>query len=85
MAKKTKKIAAEGYKCEGCDELVSVEDAEEAGPLYECGSCGTTFNKENSQDGDSNRCPDCGLFSGKIADHCCPDCEDSALLPLIFA
>lgn len=58
-----------------CDDCGAVEDEFNASPLYECGNCGTIFNRENSADGDSARCPDCNKFSAKIADECCVSCE----------
>lgn len=63
--------------CEACEAAV---DPEEEGPaLYECGSCGTTFNRDGSADGDSSRCPDCLKFSAKVGDASCPECGEGPL------
>lgn len=60
------------YLCQDCGHL-----SEEANPaaLYECGNCGTVFNRDNSADQDSNKCPDCNKFSSKLAEECCDSCE----------
>ena len=55
------------FFCAGCEQII-----EEPEPLYECGSCGTTFVRSGSSDGSSNRCPDCNKFGSKQADTACP-------------
>ena len=60
----------QAYQCLECNELS--EDAGEA--LYECGDCGEKFNRDDSADGMSHRCPDCNRFSAKIADQSCGVC-----------
>lgn len=77
--------AISAYRCTECQEI----SEESHGPVYECGSCGTTFSKE---DEGSHRCPDCNKFAGKLADdsidcgcnaeaeelmvYACEDCDD---------
>lgn len=61
-------------KCGSCDHLFDADDA--GGPVYECGRCGTSFAREDSADGDSSRCPNCNIFSAKVADLACPECFD---------
>ncbi len=60
----------EVWYCAECEQY-----HEDAGPaLYGCGECGDLFNRDNSADGDSHRCPSCGKFGAKVADCSCPDC-----------
>jgi len=68
----TQKETFMAYKCQECGALS--EDVGEA--LYECGNCGTRFNRDNSADGGSHKCPDCNKFSSKVADFSCVECED---------
>ena len=68
-------IPVSAYYCSGCETL----SEEVAGPLYECGSCGTIFNRENSADGSSHRCPDCGKFGAKQADESCAECNEGEI------
>lgn len=58
------------YKCEECGALA--EDT--AGPIYECGECGERYNRDNSADGTSHRCPACGKFGARVADWSCQEC-----------
>ena len=51
------------YRCTECHE---VQD-ESTGPIYECSECGDAFTREESIDGMSHRCPDCGRFGAKQA------------------
>ena len=63
------------YKCTSCDHI----DTDHAGSQYECSSCGTTFNREHSADGDSHRCPDCNKFAGRTGvEYTCIDCGEEA-------
>lgn len=64
------------YKCEECEEIVEAGSGE---PLYECGECGTKFNRSSSHTGDSHQCPECQKFGHKIADDSCPECEAGEL------
>ncbi len=59
------------YRCVECGAIS--EDYVEK--LYECPNCGTLFTRDNSADGMSHRCPDCGKFGSKIADTACAECE----------
>jgi len=61
------------YECQACDHQFN--DGDEGGPLYECSGCGTSFTREDSADGDSNRCPNCNKFGAKVADLTCPMCQ----------
>jgi transposase-like protein len=62
--------------CSSCDAIV-VEDEVSEVPRYECGDCGDTFSREDSSDGDSNRCPNCNKFAAKCEDTAyCGECED---------
>jgi DNA-directed RNA polymerase subunit RPC12/RpoP len=58
------------YICEDCE---TVLDEEPEGPAYECGSCGETFSREMTENGD-HRCPQCNKFGGKAGDYGCPEC-----------
>lgn len=58
------------YRCTECDHLTT----EPGGSIYECGACDHSFTREDSADGDSNRCPRCGLFSSLLDDESCPEC-----------
>lgn len=53
------------YKCLKYD-AISEETSKE--PLYECFNCGTKFNRANSAEGESHRCPTCGKFGSKLSD-----------------
>ena len=68
----------DAYQCISCD--VIRDDFTEC--LYNCGSCGCTFTKDQSEDGESNRCPECNKFSSKEADYACADCELSETNPV---
>jgi len=61
------------FECQACEHQFN--DGDEGGPLYECSSCGTEFTREDSADGDSNRCPNCNKFGAKVADLTCPECQ----------
>lgn len=67
------------YQCAECEAFAEDESEEKK---YECGSCGTEFTRDNSADGDSNRCPDCNKFAGKLYDNTCPECEDGEQEPV---
>lgn len=43
----------DGLKCNDCGHVFETADAGPA--LYECGSCGTVFNRNNSADGGSHQ------------------------------
>jgi hypothetical protein len=65
----------DGKQCNGCQKVF--EDGDELEPVYECGSCGEEFTRDESSDGDSNRCPSCNKFAAKSDDKAkCPDCGD---------
>ena len=66
------------FQCISCDLIL--DHFSEC--LYNCGSCGCTFIKEDSADGVSNRCPECKLFASKEADYACSDCELSETNPV---
>jgi hypothetical protein len=59
------------YQCEACE---AVCDEPDPIALYECGNCGTIFNRDDSADGCSHKCPDCNKFASKLGDVSCPDC-----------
>ena len=59
----------------GCPDCQKVGDDIEPEPLYECSSCGDTFSKSNSADGESHRCPQCNKFGAKVSDEGCPECN----------
>ena len=63
----------QGYYCLECN----IIGEEEGGPLYECINCGIVFNKENSYDNASHRCPDCKKFSAKVAEMSCSECGEN--------
>lgn len=66
----------DGWHCLECGEYFPDDGNDVDVALYECGNCGARFNRNNSADGDSSRCPDCGKFSGKVAARSCPMCEE---------
>jgi len=61
------------YECQSCEHQFN--DGDEGGPLYECSRCGQSYTREDSADGDSNRCPNCNIFGAKVADLTCPECQ----------
>jgi len=63
------------FYCENCEQVVAIDDTTR---VYECGSCGTTFTKEDSYDGDSNRCLDCAKWGHIYIENACPDCGESS-------
>jgi DNA-directed RNA polymerase subunit RPC12/RpoP len=67
----------ERYFCASC-EVGYEEDQTET--VYECGSCGTTFTRADSADGDSNRCPDCNKFGAKSGERACSECGETVEL-----
>lgn len=64
--------AVSKIKCESCDGYFDPEDGI---TMYECPECNEVFAKE---DVGNHRCPECGSFSSKVSDKCCPDCRDGA-------
>ena len=68
--KKTTKV----YQCDSCEHVFY--DYDSYSPLYECGECGTVFNRDNSFDGSGHNCPDCGKFGSRIDDVSCPECGE---------
>lgn len=60
------------YRCESCDRIHEVAECQDAGPLYECGECGTIFNRANSAN-DNHQCPDCNKFATKLTEVSCPE------------
>ena len=54
-----------------CAECGYDPEVDDDNPLYECSACGEEFTREDSANGDSHRCPTCGTFSRRIADHDC--------------
>ena len=68
-----------GWGCESCEFTIQdPADNDDISPLYECGNCGTTFNRANSAN-DNHQCPNCNKFGAKVAEYCCPDCESVEL------
>jgi DNA-directed RNA polymerase subunit RPC12/RpoP len=62
------------WDCEdGCD-----LQEDNGGVLYECGDCGTRYNRDNSADGGSHRCPDCNKFGAKTGETACIECGSAA-------
>ncbi len=61
--------AVTALRCTECEQLT----LEPGGPIYEC-RCGETFTREESADGESHRCPQCGLFSSLLDEESCPEC-----------
>lgn len=62
------------YTCAGgCDPTTDEPES----PLYECGQCGTSFNRDGSADGAGSRCPDCNRFAARVADLACADCGEA--------
>src|SRR5579862_1375905 len=69
-------VADHHYFCTACNSFVGRDNAREE-DQYECGECGDPFTREESADGDSNRCPNCNKFGAKADPKLvCPQCED---------
>lgn len=67
-----------GYKCTGCDAVVSDASVDEEEVLYECGSCGEF--KRSETDNEDHRCPHCQKFGSRSGGGLlCPECEEAAL------
>ena len=62
------------FRCEDCDHT----SEDNGGPLYECGSCGTKFNKSSSAN-EGNLCS-CGKFSSKTGELSCEECNEAAVV-----
>jgi hypothetical protein len=62
----------EGLECSACEGKFT--EANKA-PLYECDNDGL-FNRDNSADGGSHRCPTCNKFGSKVGDQSCPICDE---------
>jgi len=60
------------FRCEACEHLFNEDEAGAA--KYACSRCGQEFTRDESADGDSNRCPECNIFAALIADMTCPEC-----------
>ena len=62
------------YHCQDCDALS--EECQQVA-LYECGECGTKFNRENGLGRHGNMCPECrNKFGTKLADRHCAECGE---------
>ena len=59
---------ADAFKCTDCNIII---DEPEHDARYECESCGHEFIFSENE---TNRCPSCNKFAGKVADETCPDC-----------
>lgn len=59
-------MSIDAFLCGDCDAIFD----EPVGPVYECSRCGATQIEEN-------RCSQCHIFMGKVADEACPDCESA--------
>jgi DNA-directed RNA polymerase subunit RPC12/RpoP len=71
------------WRCVSCGaELTNAEADQGQGPLYDCGSCGSTFSRARSANRDSNRCPDCNHFGAKVAELACAECGEGELEPV---
>ena len=68
--------AVKEFYCEKCGE---VKDEGDLTTKYECSSCGSEYTRENSADGDSNRCPDCNKFGTLQHENACDSCEEEVL------
>jgi DNA-directed RNA polymerase subunit RPC12/RpoP len=69
-------MAEVAWKCEGCEEVTQEEPDD---PLYECSRCGERFLREDSYDGDSNRCPGCNVFAAR-AGFACSQCGEGPVI-----
>jgi len=58
------------YYCFNCEEVV-----EEPENLYECSECGEVYNRDDSYDGMSHRCPSCGRWGHIYIENTCPECQ----------
>ena len=76
IAIKTAAADTELY-CSCCDTVVADDEVSDT-PRYECGECGEVCSRDESADGDSNRCPDCHKFAGLSDGDAayCGDCEN---------
>ena len=66
------------FRCEEC----SHTSEENGGPLYECGSCGTKFNKDSSAN-EGNLCS-CGKFSSKTGELSCEECNEAPVVATLL-
>lgn len=57
----------DAWRCNACGELFEEPD----GPLYECSRCGGRDVGEGAR-----RCGECHIFAAKVADACCPECQE---------
>jgi len=67
-----------GYKCQDCEAIINPDEQDVDITLYECGQCGTRFNRDISY-ADNHQCPDCLKFSSKVAEMSCPECQAGEL------
>lgn len=70
------------YYCPSCEGFF---DEVELTKIYECGSCGETFSREESHDGMSNRCPSCAKWGHIMTENVCPECQEEEELEEVDA
>lgn len=70
----------ERYVCPTC-EIVFIDPDDPPGPAYECGNCDNTWHREEEE---THRCPECGKFATKVADHCCPLCYEPVEKEVVY-
>ena len=63
------------YVCESCEEVHMEGDIDTDDHAYECGNCGTTFLRSET-DNYNHQCPECKKFGAKYADIPCPQCHE---------
>lgn len=63
-----------GFRCVDDEDHVYTSEDDLGPALYECGECGTIFNRDNSAN-NNHQCPQCNKFGSKLDAHSCPECE----------
>lgn len=81
MAKK-KPTQVAAFRCEECHDLCLEDDINDDDALYECSSCGNTFNRESTENND-HRCPECNKFGARQEGRVCPNCSEGVVEPVI--
>lgn len=72
-SEETKANVFDAFWCNSCERIIDEDDAT---VIYECNNCGETFSREESYDGFSHKCPNCGRFGSVLTENACPDCYE---------
>lgn len=80
--KKKTPTQVEAYFCDECRSFCMKDEIYEDDALYECSSCGNTFNRHSTGSGD-NRCPECNKFGARQEGDVCPHCGEGVVRAMI--